>query len=110
MFQTRRNFKVAETNAYPDITAVPDSKNEFPRFFHPVYTDERIFIPSVHVIGSEDNPAVKRLADIAKMLCMRDKVISVVHRGAHEIPNKSEGVDFVVRAIEKADFMGQRIW
>jgi hypothetical protein len=52
---------------------------------------------------------VKRLAEVAKMLCEREKVISVVHRGAHEIPHLSEGLDAVVRAIEKASFMGQRI-
>jgi hypothetical protein len=44
------------------------------------------------------------------MLCVREKVISVVHQGAHEIPHRSEGVDAVVRAIEKANFMGQRVW
>jgi hypothetical protein len=62
------------------------------------------------VIGSEEKSTVKRLAEVAKMLCERDKVISVVHRGAHEIPHKSEGVEAVVRAIEKADFMGSRVW
>ncbi|KAE8441693.1 hypothetical protein EG329_004566 [Mollisiaceae sp. DMI_Dod_QoI] len=110
LLHTRRNFKVSETNAYPDFTASIDCKDEFPRIFHPVYTDERIPIPTVHVIGSDENPAVKRLAKVAKMLCERDRVISVVHRGAHEIPHKNEGVDAVVRAIEKADFMGQRVW
>jgi hypothetical protein len=97
-------------NAFPDLTASPDCKDEFPRFFHPVYTDERISIPTVHVIGSDENTAVKRLAEIAKMLCEREKVISVVHRGVHEIPHKSGGVNAVVQALEKADFMSQRTW
>jgi hypothetical protein len=106
---TRRSFNVTETNAFPDFTASVDCKKEFPRFFHPVYTEERISIPTVHVIGSDESSAVKRLAEIAKALCEREKVIAVMHRGAHEIPHKTEGVEAVARAIEKANFMGQRI-
>jgi len=44
------------------------------------------------------------------MLCEREKVISVLHHGIHEIPHKSDGVHAVVRAIEKANFMSQRMW
>jgi Serine hydrolase (FSH1) len=110
LLHTRRNFNVTEINAFPDLTASADCKNEFPRFFHPIYTNERISIPTVHVIGSDENLAVKRLAEIAKGLCQRDKVISVVHRGTHEIPHRSDGISAVVRAIEKANFMGQRAW
>lgn len=87
-----------------------DCKIEFPRFFHPVYTEERVAIPTVIVVGRNENSAVRRLAEVATALCVRDKVISVTHNGAHEIPHKIDGVDAVVRAIEKADFMGQRVW
>lgn len=110
LLHTRRIFNVTETNAFPDFTASVDFKEEFPRFFHPVYTEERISIPTVHVIGSDESSAVKRLAEIAKALCEREKVIAVIHRGAHEIPHKTEGVEAVARAIEKANFMGQRMW
>lgn len=50
---------------------------------------------------------MKRLAEVAKQLCAREKVIEVRHKGAHEIPSRSEGVDAVVRGIERADFMGR---
>lgn len=107
LLHTRRNFKVAETNSFPDYSALVDAKDKFPRFFHPSYTEEKISIPTVHVLGAEENPAVKRLAEVAKQLCAREKVIEVRHKGAHEIPSRSEGVDAVVRGIERADFMGR---
>lgn len=97
-------------NSFPDLAASVDCKEEFPHFFHPVYTEERVSIPTVHIIGNDENPAVKRIAELAKMLCESKKVISVTHNGAHEIPLKISGVEAVARAIEKADFMGQRAW
>jgi hypothetical protein len=106
---TRRNFRVAETNSFPDDSAAIDAKDEFPRFFHPIYTAEKVSIPTVYVLGAEENAAVKRLVEVAKLLCVRDRVIEVRHKGAHEVPNKSDGVEAVVRAIERADFMG-RCW
>jgi hypothetical protein len=107
LLHTRQNFKVAEKNSFPDYTASADAKDGFPRFFHPVYTVERLNIPTVHVLGAEENPAVKRLAEVAKGLCERDKVIEVRHRGGHELPNQRDTVDLVVKAIERADFMGR---
>lgn len=107
LLHTRRNFKVAETNSFPDYSASVDAKDKFPRFFHPIYTEVKVSIPTVHVLGAEENPAVKRLAEVSKQLCAREKIIEVRHKGAHEIPNKREGVDAVVRAIERADFMGR---
>lgn len=110
LLTTRRNFKVSEMNSFPDLAASVNFKDEFPRFFHPVYTEERVSIPTVHIIGNNENLAVKSISEIAKMLCETKKVISVIHNGSHEIPHKDGGVEAVARAIEKADFMGQRVW
>ena len=110
LIHTRRTFNISEANSFPDFAATPDCKNAFPRFFHPIYTKERISIPTVHVIGQGENAEVKRLAEAAKELCEREKVVTVVHRGGHEIPNNKEGILDVVRAIEKVDFMSQRSW
>ncbi|KAF7187621.1 Esterase alnB [Pseudocercospora fuligena] len=87
----------------------PDSYGlaDFPRFFNPVYTKQRIPIPTVHIRGHFDDPAATRLAEIAQELCDPSKVQLVKYNGVHELPTKEPDVTNIARAIEKAYGMGQ---
>lgn len=80
----------------------------FPRFFHPVYTSERLRIPTVHVWGRADSDPLKRLAILGKELCSAGNVFSVEHPGRHELPLRREDAAAAANAIEKAFYIGQQ--
>lgn len=111
MLATREVFHIEESNSFNMDGRAQDSygPRDFPRFFHSVYTEQRLPIATVFVHGSEDDEAPRRLARIAQGLCAPDKIIIVENPGVHEIPNRAESVGNVVRAIEKAHYIGQRL-
>lgn len=78
----------------------------FPRFFHPVYTEQKVAIPTVHVMGSCDAPAIRRLSILAQGLCSKSEMTCIEHDGSHEIPWKPSDVRAIVSAIEQADYRG----
>lgn len=80
----------------------------FPRFFNPVYTTERLSIPTVHVWGRNDSEPLKRLASIGRELCSDGKVFTVEHSGRHELPLKRHDAMAAANAIEKAFYIGQQ--
>ena len=83
------------------------SNDQFPRFFHPVYTKERVSIPCVHVIGRKDDANIKRLATVAQGLCSPSESVIIEHDGVHEIPNKPKDVKTIVDAMKQASLFGQ---
>jgi pimeloyl-ACP methyl ester carboxylesterase len=108
MLKTRDVFHVQESDSFGS-SRTEDSfgKQDFPRFFNAVYTDERLPIPTVHIRGTQDDPAPRTLALIAQKLCAPEKVIVVENVGVHEIPHTQPAVGNVARAIEKAYYMSQ---
>ena len=100
-----KHTRYSESNEQSDVA------RHFLRLLHPVYTTQRVPFPTVHVFGSDDAPAPRRLGKIAQELCDPDKLFLVENKGgAHDIPQKKSNVDAVVRAVEKAYFLGQRLW
>jgi len=107
MFATRDVFHIEERDTPLDTMRPHDSfgKRDFPRFFNAVYTEQRLPIPTVHVYGTQDDPAPRHLAQIAQKLCDPDRVIVVENPGVHEIPHRHPDVDNVAKAIEKAAYL-----
>lgn len=107
MFATRDVFHIEERDTPLDTMRPHDSfgKRDFPRFFNAVYTEQRLPIPTVHVYGTQDDPAPRHLAQIAQKLCDPDRVIVVENPGVHEIPHRHPDVDNVAKAIEKAEYL-----
>ena len=108
MLKAREFFHVNESEDYshPTRSAVTPADRDVPRFFNPVYSDERINFPCVVAGGRNDSPASKRLTAIAKGLIEEDKVYPVTYDGIHEVPHKKQDVENIVRTIEKASMMG----
>ena len=83
--------------------------NDFPRFFHPVYTTERITIPTVHISGRYDDKDVAVLASVNRELCSGGKMEIIQHDGHHEIPRKPKEVERIVSAMRRAAYFGQML-
>lgn len=106
---TRATLGIDDYNPLLNGTAPENiEKRQFPRFFHPVYTAQRVSIPTVHVRGRHDAPAIQRLGLVAQGLCDKGEMTVIEHDGIHEIPRKPNEVREVVGAIEKASYRGQR--
>lgn len=107
VLDTRQTLAIDDYNPLLNGT-MPDKiePRVFPRFFHPVYTEQKVAIPTVHVMGSCDAPAIRRLGILAQGLCSKGEVTGIEHDGSHEIPRKPNDVRAIVSAIEKANYQG----
>lgn len=105
---TRQALQIDDWDPLLNGTAVDEvSNDQFPRFFHPIYTKERVTVPSVHVLGRKDNANIRRLANIAQGLCSATDTVVYEHEGVHEIPKKPKDVKAIVDAIKQASLFGQ---
>jgi hypothetical protein len=108
-WQTRDGLKITdEVEVLEQFRSNTVSRELFPRFYHPVYTAERLGIPTVHSWGRNDSDALKGSAAMGLELCSDGHTVCVPHAGRHEIPAKREEVLAVANAIEKAAFLGQQ--
>jgi hypothetical protein len=80
---------------------------EFPRFYNPVWTSEKLTIPTVHSIGRGDSDVIKGLLELGRAMC--ENGVLVEHAGKHDLPYKKEDVVPLANAIEKAYYLGQQI-
>ncbi|KAK3934592.1 serine hydrolase FSH [Diplogelasinospora grovesii] len=73
-----------------------------PRALHPSLTEERIKIPTVHVIGEADLPAMTEQSRLVCGLC--DDSLARVHRhaGGHGVPSRKADVRTLAGSIEWA--------
>lgn len=105
---SRNALKISDLNAFWDGTRAESiTLNDFPRFFHPVYTAERITIPTVHISGVHDSEDIAMLAAVNRRLCSGGKMEFIEHDGHHEIPRKPKEVERIVSAIKRAAYFGQ---
>jgi len=105
---TRATLGIDDYNPLLNGTAPENiEKRQFPRFFHPVYTAQKVNVPTVHVMGRYDAPAIRRLGLLAQTLCDKSEMSVIEHDGVHEIPRRPNDVREVVSAIEKASYRGQ---
>jgi hypothetical protein len=108
-WQTRDGSKITdEVEVLDQFRENTVSRELFPRFYHAVYTSERLGIPTVHSWGRNDSEALKGSAALGLELCSDGHAVCVPHAGRHEIPAKREEVVAVANAIEKAAFFGQQ--
>ena len=109
VYQTRNqlhiNDKVTWIEKLRKHELPPDA---FPRFLNPVYTTEKLNIPTVHAWGRNDSAPLRRLAQIGRGLCEDGDAIVVEHSGRHELPTRREDAMATANAVEKAFFLGQQ--
>lgn len=104
---TRNALQIDDYNPLFDANSQDITAIDFPRFFHPVYTPQRVTIPTVHVVGRNDVAAIRQLESLAQELCSGGKVDVIEHEGSHDVPRKEKDVEVIVRAIERAHYFGK---
>jgi pimeloyl-ACP methyl ester carboxylesterase len=73
-----------------------------PRVIHPDLLKQRIRIPTIHVVGKEDNPLMIRQSELMYRVC--DPAVSrwLEHSGGHDVPRKMQDAKAAVKAMEWA--------
>lgn len=73
-----------------------------PRVIHPDLLKQRIRIPTIHVVGKEDNPLMIRQSELMYRVC--DPAVSkwLEHSGGHDVPRKIQDAKAAVKALEWA--------
>ncbi|WPH02496.1 Hypothetical protein R9X50_00536100 [Acrodontium crateriforme] len=105
---TRRSLGFENDEVFFKTTANGMIDEEaFPRFFHPVYTTELISIPTVHVVGRQEPPSLRRLATVARDFCEKSCMTVFEHGDGHRPPRNPGDVMAVVSAIEQANMFSQ---
>lgn len=86
--------------------------SSIPRFYHPLLTSERIAIPSVFCTGKSEFSDSLRQSSLTRKLCEDGMVVSLDHRGGHEIPREPAAIQAVIaatkKAIEQSQWVNQR--
>lgn len=79
-----------------------------PRVIHPDLVKQRIRIPTIHVVGKEDNPLMIRQSELMYKVC--DPAMSkwLEHSGGHDIPRKPADAKAAVKAMEWAIAEGEQ--
>lgn len=76
--------------------------NQVPRLLHPLLTPHRIRVPTVHVTGRADLPAMLEQSRLVCELCDQSSARVYRHDGGHSLPVKPKDVKAVVAAIDWA--------
>ena len=77
-----------------------------PRVVHPSFIRQRIRVPTVHVTGRKDNPAMVELSKLMQGLCNPAAMKVLEHVGAHDVPRDVKGVAALLQAVEWAASAG----
>ncbi|KAI2628549.1 inducible nitrate reductase 2 [Hypoxylon sp. NC1633] len=75
---------------------------DVPRVLHPSLTEDRIKVPTVHVIGKADLPAMVAQSRLVSGLCDQSLARVHYHSGGHGIPAKRTDVKPLLEMIEWA--------
>lgn len=73
-----------------------------PRVIHPDLVKQRIRIPTIHVVGKEDNPLMIRQSKLMYEVCDPAVARWLEHSGAHDVPRKPADAKAAVKAWEWA--------
>lgn len=107
-FQARDVLNITDDVEYIEKLLVHDlSKEDFPRFFNPIWTSEKLNIPTVHCIGRGDSDIIKGLSRLGRAMC--ENGVLLEHAGRHDLPIRNEDVVPLANAIEKASYLGQQV-
>ncbi|EXJ93213.1 hypothetical protein A1O3_01770 [Capronia epimyces CBS 606.96] len=96
----------SETNSHA-VSYVP----RVPRLIHPAILapSHRVRIPTVHIVGHRDEPALIALSRLMEQVCDPSLVRHLVHDGAHDVPRSLKDVRAFWTAVEWAVGLGQRV-
>lgn len=109
LWQARDGLHITDKIAVRDQVEEDTVAHEmFPRFYHPIYTEERLSVPTVHSGGRNDSEPLKFAAAKCLELCSDGHAVSISHAGRHELPVKREEAEAIAKAIEKAFFLAQQ--
>jgi predicted esterase len=89
--------------AAPDAAAFErgDTTN-LPRIMNPSLLEQRVNIPTVHIVGKKDSPLMLEQSALMKGLCESKLVKSIEHSGGHDLPRKMDEVKATLAAIDWA--------
>ncbi|KAI1618128.1 serine hydrolase FSH [Exophiala viscosa] len=99
-------------SAHPDedVFARGDT-TRIPRIIHPDLVSQRIRIPTVHVVGKQDDPLMIRQSQLMYQVC--DPTVSkwLEHSGGHDVPRQLADAKAAVKALEWAiSESQQQVW
>ncbi|EXJ91410.1 hypothetical protein A1O1_04522 [Capronia coronata CBS 617.96] len=82
-----------------------------PRIIHPslLFPLHQVPIPTVHVIGRRDEPALVSLSRLMEKVCEPTLVRSLAHEGAHDVPRNPRDVRAFWAAVDWAVAEGLRL-
>ncbi|MCJ1251310.1 hypothetical protein MMC30_008542 [Trapelia coarctata] len=97
--------------------STPNTSNDdlptLPRLIHPslLPPDIRIRIPTIHVTGRKDEPALVAMSRLMEEVCVKGMVRSLSHEGGHDVPRGLRDVKALWGAVEWAVGEGLRgVW
>ncbi|RMD42208.1 hypothetical protein DV735_g2939, partial [Chaetothyriales sp. CBS 134920] len=98
--------------AHPDKDVfLRGETSRIPRIIHPDLVKQRVGIPTIHVVGRQDDPLMIRQSELMYRLC--DPTVSkwVEHSAGHDVPRQVQDAKAAVTALEWAISEGQeQVW
>lgn len=96
----------------PDAAAFERSNTaNIPRIMNPSLIEQRVKIPTIHIVGKRDSPLMLKQSALMKGLCESKLVKSIQHSGGHDLPRKMDEVRETLAAIDWAiDQSRQQFW
>ncbi|KAK7959441.1 uncharacterized protein PG986_004295 [Apiospora aurea] len=96
-------------NTRLDFLSFEAKASNVPRLLHPDIYKERVRIPTVHVSGTSDVPAMEEQSRVAEGLYTPSLAQLYRHGGGHEIPFKKTEVAAIISMVKKAEEKGKQL-
>jgi len=82
--------------------------SQIPRIIHPDLIRQRVRIPTIHIVGKQDDPLMISQSELMYRVC--DPTVSkwLEHSGGHDIPRQLQDAKAAVKALEWAISEGQQ--
>lgn len=85
-----------------------ESVDTVPRILHPALCLDRVDIPTIHVVGRKDLPAMLEQSRLSQQLCRPSFTKGYIHQGSHGLPLSPGDVRAVANLIEWVEEEGLR--
>ncbi|RMZ80446.1 hypothetical protein DV737_g3021, partial [Chaetothyriales sp. CBS 132003] len=98
--------------AHPDKDVfLRGETSRIPRIIHPDLVKQRIRIPTIHVVGKQDDPLMVRQSELMYKVCDPTASKWLEHSGGHDVPRQVQDAKATVAALEWAiSESQQQIW
>jgi hypothetical protein len=96
-------------NTRLDFLSFEAHAGNVPRLLHPEISKERIRIPTAHISGTKDVPAMAEQTHVAEGLYTPSLLRTYQHDGGHDIPFKRSDVQAIISIIHVAAENGKQL-